>query len=1162
LLEEGPDWFAQAAPPPDQPSAAAPPSAEKGPEFVPDWFLGLEQQKQEETPDWFKKMDLSADALSAPLSAPPPAEPEPEQPAAPAAPDWFTGAALPGFDDTDWDAAFGPPPEEEKAPEPAPPGPIRRITPPAPQPADEIPEWADDSLWETPAAAQAYAEEAPMSQDEFELPDHEPADEEQPAPEEEELPLPSTGMLYGFGGEGAPPEEPAAEEPSFEDEFGLPDADLEAGEVPDWLSEAAPEEPEAEAPEAALEDEFALSDADLDLDLETGEIALDEVPDWLSEAAPQEEELPLPSTGMLYGFDGESAPPEEPAAEELSFEDEFALPDADLEVGEVPDWLSQAVPEEPEVEAPEAALEDEFALPDLDLETGEIAPGEVPDWLSAGQDVRAAPDEVPFPDLDLDDTMPTERASLADEGAADIESWMTDFTPGEGTLQPPHIAEELPEDFVERFEPIEPDVYDTPSAAAPVDDDAPAWLRELAAETALDEVGEERDTGGEPAEPAVPDFLAAETDMDWLSEISAEDVQPEPTEETWAADSMPPKPDESIPDLEPGTLRTAPLDSSAIDQLLGLYEATPAEAPAEIEPVEEVPEAEWALDEAEGLFEQGEAEAGETSAPAEASSFEIGGVADWEWMTPVESEEGQPVPDLGALFDEAAQAELLPPETEEEAEPESLPPVPEAAPRFRRRKGEPEAPSETAPGEPAQPEWLAEMRPSDLPVVVKAGGAETSIKQKQVIELPERLRAFHEKAMNEVRGLHEEAAPPQAADSGPLAGIAGALSMADLVLETGVRPVEGLVVTPEQQDRLSRLEALLNTVAAEEEELEEEKSQIEGLEPIDLEGFEPGEQPAPEVAPKRTRRRRRFKLDRLIVGLLMLAALIGPFATDALHIATDPPALKKDGLAVGKAVDALSEGQYVLVALEYGPTAAGELDPLAEAVLRDVLSKNAIPLTLSTDPAGAFHAQAVIAPLAHDVALLGVRGQEETSLTAGEDYYLLRYLPGEAVGVRSLTTTGKDAQGNYELLSPFETDLRGDKTNLSISNIRQDIALIVVVGAESNAVRIWAEQLQDVRVPKVALVAAAIEPLTVPYVNKNGYVGYLAGVRDTYSYNAAYNTADRTPYTMPADVPVDLPDPEVSRWHSMALGAAAAASLIALGMVLNLLRGMTRRPRR
>jgi hypothetical protein len=705
-----------------------------------------------------------------------------------------------------------------------------------------------------------------------------------------------------------------------------------------------------------------------------------------------------------------------------------------------------------------------------------------------------------------------------------------------------------------------------PSPAAPVGDDAPDWLRELAAETGMEETGEEEGAGVEPAETAMPDFLAAETDMDWLSEVSAEDIQPEPAaEDAQAAESMPPKPDESIPDLEPGTLQTVPLDSSAIDQLLSLYEPTPAEAPAEIEPVEEPPESEPALDEAEGLFEQGEEEAAEASAPAEAAPFEIGGVADWEWMTPAEGEEGQ-VPDLGALFSEAAEAELLPPETGEEAEagPESLPSRPETAPRFRPRKGEPEAPPEPTSEEPAQPEWLTEMRPSDLPVVVKAGGAETSITQKQVTELPERLRAFHEKAMDEVRSLHEETGPPQTADSGPLAGIEGALSMADLVLETGARPVEGLIVTPEQQDRLTRLQAMLDTVAAEEEGLEEERAQIEGLEPIDLEGYEPGEQPAPEVTPKRARRRRRFKLDRLIIGLVMLAALVAPFATDALHIATDPADLElsKDGLAVANAVDALSEGQYVLVALEYGPTAAGELDPLAEAVLRDVLSKSAIPLTTSTDPAGAFHAQAVIAPLVDDVALLSVRGQGETSLTGGEDYYLLRYLPGEAVGVRSLRTTNKNAQGNYELLSAFKTDLQGDETNLSINNIQQDIALIVVVGAESTAVRTWAEQLQDVHVPKVALVAAAIEPLTVPYVNRDGYAGYLAGVRDTYSYNTARNTADRTPYTMPADVPVDLPDPEIARWHSMALGAAAAASLIALGMIVNLLRGITRRPRR
>jgi hypothetical protein len=288
-----------------------------------------------------------------------------------------------------------------------------------------------------------------------------------------------------------------------------------------------------------------------------------------------------------------------------------------------------------------------------------------------------------------------------------------------------------------------------------------------------------------------------------------------------------------------------------------------------------------------------------------------------------------------------------------------------------------------------------------------------------------------------------------------------------------------------------------------------------------------------------------LKLDRVIMGLALLAALIVPFGTDVLHIATDPPALEDERLAAASVVDTVAAGQYVLFAFEYGPTAAGELDPLAEAVLRDVLSQGAIPLTISTDPAGAFHAQAVFDPLLEDAALLVARGQSETALEAGQDYVLLRYLSGEAVGVRSLHSTHTDADGNLRQHLAFKTDLRGDETGLLIGSVEQDIALIVVVGAESGAVRTWAEQLKGERA-LIALVAAAIEPLTIP-INQDGYAGYSPGY--------AIRTATMRRVTRPPHAVCHArrcaggrAKPGGIAWHSMALGAAVAAVLITLGM--------------
>ena len=103
--------------------ARMPPAApEQGPEFVPGWFLGLEDKAQE-APDWFQRLDLTSGPLA---EVPPSTEPEVPIPAEPEVPDWFRAAPLP--EGVDW-AMLG----TVSPPEPAEPG------------QGAVPDWLDTS---------------------------------------------------------------------------------------------------------------------------------------------------------------------------------------------------------------------------------------------------------------------------------------------------------------------------------------------------------------------------------------------------------------------------------------------------------------------------------------------------------------------------------------------------------------------------------------------------------------------------------------------------------------------------------------------------------------------------------------------------------------------------------------------------------------------------------------------------------------------------------------------------------------------------------------------------------------------------------------------------------------------------------------------------------
>lgn len=422
------------------------------------------------------------------------------------------------------------------------------------------------------------------------------------------------------------------------------------------------------------------------------------------------------------------------------------------------------------------------------------------------------------------------------------------------------------------------------------------------------------------------------------------------------------------------------------------------------------------------------------------------------------------------------------------------------------------------------PDLIAEMRPEES-IKLRAGGIELEFVEQSASHLPTNLRDLHGRAI----------APPPSVNmptSGPLSGVMGGLGIVGLTSTAGKPALTtGIDVTSAQLARIDALAAVLEIDQPNDWQENEDEGEVEVV-----------------AKPIRRRQRTRRKPDRLVIVLLLLVALIGPFLTDNLHVGEAPETQKLgvDQQAVLTAVSTLDNRDRVLVAFEYGPTAAGELNALAKAVLQDIIRQGAVPVVLSTNPLGALNAQNLMHDLAHDVALLDSLERDQ-ALESGRDYYALRYISGGAVSIRGLTTS--------ETLTTliFSTDSRGEKTGLDIGKVdASDFEMVVIIGETTEDVRNWAEQFDVIGLPKYALVTAAIEPLTQAYVGA-AYRGYLAGYRDTYRYNQLRNPQS------PSDTNDDLPDPTLSQWYSMTLGVVMVAVIISLGTLINLLRGLRRR---
>jgi hypothetical protein len=591
-----------------------------------------------------------------------------------------------------------------------------------------------------------------------------------------------------------------------------------------------------------------------------------------------------------------------------------------------------------------------------------------------------------------------------------------------------------------------------PAAAPSVSEELPDWLQRLQGEA-----------GSKPAEPAPP-------------------AQPAPAE---PATPAPPalifEEEEALP--QPPSDWLSQLRRAAAAQTEG---SAPAEA--EATPAPEPPDFAglplWLADKPLGADvisaePAGEmrAASGEEGAPAETPAEEP--APQRSTPTSLLDRLAAPAPEAPAVVEQPPAAEATPPivspeAVQEQEEEGALPPLaPAEIPDWLRELGaapsvagvEPETPIGGLEGAPAEaqaadlPDWLRAAAPAEEPAeeeIVEGGLARAHI--------PDWLKALRPDVMEGRPGL-VSLSEGEVGAAGVLQGI------------RGIVPVELAVVTPPDTGQVG---SLLSAVPAESDAGKIFSSVVATQAPAQA---VPGRKVS--VAP----------WTRAILALLLLLAIFVPLLTGATIFTTSTrPVPDLSGIqGLRAAVDNLQPGQAVIVAFDFDPSTADEMNPIADAIVGHIMSRQARILAVSALPAGPALAQHSIERVA------AAQGRE---YLAGRDFANLGYVAGKEAGLRSLVTGGM-----IEMQRDFTTGdgLAGQEAVRGVETLR-DAALIVELAASQETVRWWVEQVRSqVNVPMVAGVSAAVEPYVRPYAGGDTpqLAGLLAGIAEAALYQSA-----------------------------------------------------------
>jgi hypothetical protein len=232
---------------------------------------------------------------------------------------------------------------------------------------------------------------------------------------------------------------------------------------------------------------------------------------------------------------------------------------------------------------------------------------------------------------------------------------------------------------------------------------------------------------------------------------------------------------------------------------------------------------------------------------------------------------------------------------------------------------------------------------------------------------------------------------------------------------------------------------------------------------------------------------------RLILYMLVLVAALIPIFTGGQTAAWVQPRNSVRQLASD--LSALPDGSVVLVAFEYSPSFAGELNPLAITVLRHIAAQAVPIVAMSTRPEGVGLAEQVLEAVV----------EATPDYTYGQDYVILGYLAGQEAGLRTLAHSMADAFVVDHVLGERLDQFPPTQGLATI----QDATQILLLADDDMSVRRWIEQLgsryRGQRSPLrfQALVTARIEPMLVTYAEAGQLETVIAGTYGAPQYAMA-----------------------------------------------------------